>query len=422
MWIHNDVKECLIEDVRLAVKDLEAGRASGIIMTGDIAFGGRQSEYTEAAAWLDRVAEAAGCDLFNIQVVPGNHDIDRSQITPLTEMMLRRIAEHGEAALDKFLEAEADREMLFRRFSAYRPFAAGYRCPLDTSAELSEERVAALAPGRNIRFIRLNSALLCSNDDAEGTLLLGARQRVLRERPGEELVVLCHHPLHWFRDSEDAMRYIRNRARIFISGHEHNPCVRIEHVDDGKDLMMLSAGATIPPVADEDFTYCYNLLEFKWEEETDALSVCVQTREWADALKRFSSGSGSPSGCGSTFVLACPNFRDAPQPVIGPVSENKIKSVSETVPIDVLNESDAEVRERAMVRPYSLMLLRFFRDISARQRITILAALGALPSDWQGTLNETIERRAFDRLVEAGRSEELWSELHKIIEEEAKTE
>ena len=35
IWIHNDVKERLIEDVGLAVKGLEAGRASGIIVTGD---------------------------------------------------------------------------------------------------------------------------------------------------------------------------------------------------------------------------------------------------------------------------------------------------------------------------------------------------------------------------------------------------
>ena len=240
IWIHEDVKESLIEDVGLAVRDLEAGRARGVIVTGDIAFGGRECEYDQAAKWLDRVADAAGCERTSIQVVPGNHDIDRSQITRATGMMLEKIATEGETALDEFLESEADRELLFRRFSAYRPFAEGYRCTLDTSAELSEERVATLVPGRSIRFIRLNSALVCSRHDEEGKLLLGARQRVMRERPGEELVVLCHHPLHWFRDSEDARRYVWNRARIFISGHEHRPGVRVESVDEGRDLMMLA--------------------------------------------------------------------------------------------------------------------------------------------------------------------------------------
>ena len=186
--LHDDVKDRLIDDVRLVAKNLESGRAAGIVVTGDIAYGGRASEYTAAAAWLDEVADAAGCDMVDIQVVPGNHDIDRDEITELTKMMLEKIVAEGEPALDNFLKSDADRDLLFRRFSAYRPFAEGYRCPLDTNAELAEERVAELAPGRAIRFIRLNSALACSKNDEEGKLLLGARQRVLNQRPGEELV------------------------------------------------------------------------------------------------------------------------------------------------------------------------------------------------------------------------------------------
>ena len=192
--IHDDVKERLIDDVKLNVNNLESGHAAGIIVTGDIAYGGRASEYKLAAAWLDKVAAAAGCDITNIQVVPGNHDIDRDEITELTKMMLDKIVAEGEPALDSFLKSDADRDLLFRRFLAYRPFAEGYRCPLDTNAELAEERVVELASGRAIRFIRLNSALVCSKNDEEGKLLLGARQRVLKQRTGEELVVLSHHP------------------------------------------------------------------------------------------------------------------------------------------------------------------------------------------------------------------------------------
>ena len=422
IWVHEDVRESLIEDVGLAVRDLEAGRARGVIVTGDIAFGGRECEYDQAAKWLDRVADAAGCERTSIQVVPGNHDIDRSQITRATGMMLEKIATEGETALDEFLESEADRELLFRRFSAYRPFAEGYRCTLDTSAELSEERVATLAPGRSIRFIRLNSALVCSRHDEEGKLLLGARQRVMRERPGEELVVLCHHPLHWFRDSEDARRYVWNRARIFISGHEHRPGVRVESVDEGRDLMMLAAGAAIPPAAGDGYTYCYNLLEFKWEEARDGLSVRVWPREWADNLKRFSRGSGDMDGNGSEFFLACPNFRNAPAVEDGGAEEEEIECASETVQINVLNEPDAGAAEGPMSESYSLMLLRFFRDISSSQRLGILAALGALPPDLHGAVNETMERRAFDSLVKAGRSEELWNELNKTIDRKSGTE
>ena len=413
--IHDDVKENLIEDVSEAVKELKAGHATGIIVTGDIAFQGRKSEYTQAAAWLDRVAHAAGCDRTSIQVVPGNHDIDRSQITPATEMMLDTIAKEGETALDAFLEEKADRDLLFRRFSAYRPFAAAYRCPLDTSAELSEEHVAVLAPGRRIRFVRLNSALVCSRNDEKGKLLLGARQRVMRERTGEELVVLCHHPLHWFMDSQDAMRYIWNRARIFISGHEHEPSVHVEPVDERRDLLVLAAGAAVPPSPKDGFTYSYNILEFKWQEATETLSVLVRAREWADSLKRFSRGVRSSDDDGCSFDLACPNFRAAARAEVQGAEDKSVEGSLEMAQVHVLSESSGEVREEPMTRSYSLMLLRFFRDISSSQRLRILATLGALPPDFQGVVDETMERRAFDKVVTAGRSEELCSELRKAI-------
>ena len=415
--IHADVKNHLIDDVRLVARNLDSGRAAGIIVTGDIAYGGRASEYKAAGAWLDKVADAAGCDKIDIQVVPGNHDIDRDEITKLTEMMLEEIVAEGEPALDSFLESDADRDLLFRRFSAYLPFAEGYRCPLNTNAGLAEERTAKLAPGRAIRFIRLNSALACSKNDERGKLLLGARQRVLEQRPGEELVVLSHHPVHWFQDSEDALLFIRNRARVFISGHEHNPSVKTETIEEGNDLMMLAAGATVPPNSEDTLTYCYNFIEFEWDAEADALSVYVRPRAWVNAQKRFDADDVRLGGRDPRFTLACPNFRNAPQANDLPIQEAVVDGASDTVPITVLEDHDPKAREEAVVDTYPLLLLRFFRDISPAQRVGILASLGALPLDWKGTLSEPFERKAFDGLVKAGRSDELWIELRKIVQE-----
>ena len=417
IWIHDDVKDRLIDDVKLVAKTLESGRAAGIIVTGDIAYGGHACEYTAAGAWLDKVADAAGCDLTDIQVVPGNHDINRDEITELTEMMLKKIVAEGEPALDRFLKSDADRDMLFRRFTAYRPFAEGYRCPLDTNAELAEERVAELAPGRAIRFIRLNSALVSSKNDEEGKLLLGARQRVLQQRPGEELVVLSHHPVHWFQDSKDALLFIRNRARVFISGHEHNPSVRTEMIEEGSDLMMLAAGATVPPNSDDTFTYCYNFIEFEWDAEADALSVYVRPRAWVNALKRFDADDLRLGGRNPIFTLACPNFRDAPRANDMHTHQFFVNGATNTVIITALDDHGPKAQEGAVVDAYPLLLLRFFRDISPAQRVGILASLGALPPNWKGTLSEPFERKIFDGLVKAGRSDELWIELRKIVGE-----
>ncbi|WP_052028534.1 metallophosphoesterase family protein [Pseudomonas syringae] len=131
LYINDDVKESLIDDVRHLVTQLPSGRAAGLIVTGDIAYAGKEAEYTAAGLWLDRVAEAAGCKKTDIQLVPGNHDIDRDEITKATELMLQSIAADGKPALDGFLSSPVDTALLYRRFLASQPFADAYRCPLD---------------------------------------------------------------------------------------------------------------------------------------------------------------------------------------------------------------------------------------------------------------------------------------------------
>ena len=415
--IHDDVKERLIEDVQCVARTSETGGATGIIVTGDIAFGGRDHEYRDAAKWLDRVANAAGCAKHRIQFVPGNHDIDRGQITEATRLLLQGIVAGGDCTLDKVLASEDDRELLFRRFSAYRPFSEGYRCPLNTNAE-PEEWVVQLAPGRCLRFVRINSALVCSSKDAPGRLFLGVRQRVLQPMTGQELVVLCHHPVHWLQDSEDALRFIRNRARVFMSGHEHAPSLAIEEVEEGADLMMLAAGAAVPPNTDRNYTYHYNFVEFDWDLEQDALSVRIRPRVWIDQQKRFGTDDALVAECGERFVLGCPYFRRATREDRWPVGDAEIVQESDIVIIgdseQCTDSGDAEVDEE-----YALLLLSFFRDIKGTKRVKVLMTLGALPGNWKGPVSESIERSAFDRLVQEGRIDDLRSEIVRVTEDDA---
>ena len=411
--IHDDIRIRLIEDIRCMTSSVIYRQTAGIIVTGDIAFSGKEHEYQIAAEWLDNVAEAAGCAIHDIQVVPGNHDIDRDTITEVTKLVLEGITRGGDPTLDRVLATEDGRELLFRRFSSYRPFAEAYRCPVNLYAG-PEERIAQLAPGRSIRFVRLNSALLCSTADEQGTLLLGARQRALQPREGEELVVLCHHPLHWLQDSEDAMRFIRNRARVFMSGHEHRPSLQIKEIRNGSSLMMLAAGATVPPAANQEFTYRYNFVEFDWDSTRDGLSVSIHPRVWIDDRKRFGSDDRLLSEQGQEFVLGSPYFRSAPKVHAAPPQNNRDHVLSK--PVIITSSADASSKGEGVVDDdYAILLLRFFRDLSSAQRKSVLVSLCELPSDWTGPLNETLARRAFDRLVQRGRLDDLRREVSKFI-------
>lgn len=417
---HTDVRERLLDDARLLVSRLPKKKVSGIIVSGDVAFGGEKTQYQTAGAWLDRLAEIVGCAITDIQVVPGNHDINRDLIIRASEMMLDDIAANGEERLDYFLELEKDREVFYGRFEDYRDFAEGYNCPLDPDGGTAGEKSVTIAPGRTLRFIGLNSALCCKKKDSKGTLLLGARQRVLPRKPGEELVVICHHPLPWLRDSKEARQYVQSRARVFISGHEHTPQLKVDKIGEGCDLLDIASGATTPPVADDEFTFTYNLLEFGWDEARDGLSVTVHPRIWSPANTAFEPNTTQFGAEQLHYSLACPNFRSAPVPVqshdsVSAVNIAGIESKMDAVTMPDSSESCLVGEENAMPEKFSFLLLHFFRDLTAAQRLEILIELGALPKNWTGALTHPMERRAFDSLRTKGAIEALEEKINRFL-------
>ncbi|RBL79739.1 hypothetical protein DDE05_55860 [Streptomyces cavourensis] len=154
---NNDAKKRLLDDAAAEIAKLETS-ASGIIVTGDIAYSAKYEEYLTAGEWLDQLAERVGCDRLDIQMVPGNHDIDRDAITPVMKFHLETIREHGDKMLDMLLDDVGQREALYQRFAAYRDFSSAYGCDLDVGGVYSADAAVTVAPGRTVRFVRLNSA------------------------------------------------------------------------------------------------------------------------------------------------------------------------------------------------------------------------------------------------------------------------
>ncbi|WP_298164303.1 metallophosphoesterase [Novosphingobium sp.] len=425
MVVNADARDRLIDDARTEVAKL-GGKATGVIVTGDIAYSAQRKQYQEAGAWLARLTDAIGCDQIDVQMVPGNHDIDRNKISITMESVLFAAREGGDKMLDPHLDNVAECKTLYERFEAYADFALDYQCDLDLKGSISTSGTLDLAEGRSIRFVRINSALICSKNDSEGKLILGGRQRVLPIEDGVEIVVLVHHPLNWFSDSEAARGYLKGRARVFISGHEHFPKLKVEAVEDGCDLMMLAAGATNPDDIDETFTYKYNILVFDWDEEKDALSVTINPRTWNAGMQRFERDDAFLEGIEERQVLASPNFRKAPKPVLAKAPGQEVAEadepevVEEPVPIEVqvlgATEEAAETMAEAEAEPppstdARLLQLRFFQELAGSERTAALIDLGAVNQGQADNLDHAMERRLFRRLVRQGKTQEIEQRL-----------
>ena len=409
VYVHDDVKECLIADV--ATLKVEAGfeRMDGIIVTGDIAFSGKKNEYDSAARWLDRLTQVIGCEKTDVLVVPGNHDIDRDRITPLAELMLKRVADGGAEELERFLADDPQAtELLYDKFHDYRSFAEGYGCPLASDGGVAVRRQVEIAPGRILRFVGLNSALLCTrHGNDEGSLLIGGRQHVLPRSEGYELVVLCHHPLESLQDHELAARYIRSRARIHIFGHVHEPSAVVDsHVQEA-DLLTMSAGAAVPPNAEDGYQHTYNLLSFEWDASTEGLKIEIIPRTWNNQETRFGADTHQFGADRLQQVLRCPNFRSrAVAASVQTASRGCLVEATLTTPEEPLNDAAGG---NAMGTSNDLLRLHFFRDLSTGQRVQVLVEVGMLTDDWTDDLTHALERRLFDRALSSGLEDQLAS-------------
>lgn len=412
---HDDVKQRLIDDAAgLATAEMY-GVIDGIIVTGDIAYSGKPQEYDEAGAWLDRLTNAVGCPRTAVILVPGNHDIDRGRVSRGCKLMIADIGRGGDKSLDAFLNSDVDREVLFRRFAGYQGFARAYRCEFEPDGGFASDRKVEVAPGRFLRFIGLNSALMCSASDAKGGLFLGGRQRTLPREVGEELVLMSHHPLEWLRDSEETVQFVKSRARVFMFGHEHTASVEVEALADDADLLTISAGAAVPPYAERALVgYTYNLISFDWDEPNDGLAVKICARKWNPMTTSFGKGAeGAEEEV--TKVLLCPNFLAA-QTQDDKNGERRLRRKevgSDGVADGSREQSDGDQMDESN----ALLRLRFFRDLSAKGRLRVLAAVNAIPSSWDEQFTQNMERQLLDSVLQSGGRDRLKEAISKAADE-----
>ena len=404
LHLHRDVLERLIDDVkRLAAREPENPTA-GVIVTGDIAFSGKEAQYLKAGEWLERLCKAIGCNANDVLVVPGNHDVDYDEITPGCDAFLHNVRKDGEEELERYLRSPRDREVLYGRFRSYRAFAEAYACPIDTESGYTVDRKVQIRPGRFLRILGLNSALVCSAASHErGQLLLGARQRTFPQDAGHELVVLCHHPLDWLRDSADTTRFARARARVVITGHTHSPSSLVERDPVKGDIIFISAGATIPPSNETGYAFTYNILSFDWADRSEALTVTIEARTWSAETTCFAADR---TGLGRTsHTLKCPNFETVGQGRLGRESIVGIPGQRATAVNKSKETHSNDPRRRTMAREDELLRLRFFRDLTVKQRANVLVELGVLPhGDWVlDEMTHTLARHLLDSVLSTGR-------------------
>lgn len=235
----------LIEDLREGAHFLGAPEA--VLVTGDIAFSGQEHQYVEARAFLKEVTDTIGIRPEQVQVVPGNHDVDRAMVAgsvQATHEMLR-----GELPLDAdnrlaALYREAS-DPLFVPMTAYREFAVNYEC--DVSGEYPFwETEWGLGQHSVLRMRGLTTSIVSDWDDRRANLIVGTRQASVAtdaraDRHNDAVMVLGHHPTDWWHDMDECEEVMRDYVSLGLFGHKH--VARLSVVDNS---IRIVAGAVHP--------------------------------------------------------------------------------------------------------------------------------------------------------------------------------
>jgi predicted MPP superfamily phosphohydrolase len=216
----------LLQDIATRVD--EQRPISFVLVTGDIAFSGREQEYERARGFLLDLASVSRVPPNCFFFVPGNHDVDRARhrlawVGARTEVT-------SQPAVDRLLGNPEELSPLLGRQEMFWRFVrtfTGEQHRRHTADGLAYV-VELVVGGLRLSIIGLNSPWLCGGDAEEMKLVIGERQvfnalELARASTPHLQIALAHHPVSWLQEWDQVSCNERLLAEVqfFHRGHLH---------------------------------------------------------------------------------------------------------------------------------------------------------------------------------------------------------
>lgn len=427
---HDDVRNEVLSDLqRVQEEGVVAGKADLVLVTGDIAQKGLEEEFKQASDWLQRVREIACAESALIRTVPGNHDINLSRLDTIGQLAHNAIRAEPdlEHTYNYLASAGAQAQnSLATKLDDYQSFAYAHGSDFPSFSQPFTITHLDLPGGRGLRLIGLCTVLVSDLKDAKGGMILGRHQYGISRDPRYEDIVMMHHPTEWLKDRYEAERYLRSRARILMTGHEHLPQITSVERDNDFQQIELGAGALNPPASEAGYGYSFNWIEIDWiADASDAvLSVTVYPRKWNPDITAFAADSARLSGKDRrTIKLSCgprPVEPTPPLPSDPTVTAEEPLSVADAEIILALKETDV-VPDVANNEDFERLRYLFWHHLSKQARIETLIQLGLLTDHARNRLPPAFERMAFEAAGDQGKLHDLWEKAMPQIPEADRT-
>lgn len=405
-----DVRNELSRDAAKLTKPL--GGATGVLVTGDIAYSGKREQYERAASWLVDLCREIGCREESVWVVPGNHDVDREltkrKVTKTLQENIRKMDETAiDAELCEVFSEPQSAGALLEPLNEYNAFAARFECAV-TPPKPFWERDLTLSCGTVIRLRGLCSAFVCNSGDAKGNIVLGTAQASVPRIDGVEYLTLCHHPPDWLRDQDAVAIQLESKVRIQLFGHKHAP--RVQEINK---RLRVTAGATHPERNGRDWEPMYNVIEISRLDDK-CLGARLFQRRWHKTDLRFAADQDSITGKPYRDYVwpDCPRAASkepcaVQAPKIAP-AELEISNV-------IAAKSSATTKDSDAMPPpnHERRLTYRFLTLPFRHQIAVAHSLNVLTDEDRALSDEALFRELFKRAAANHLLGKLWDETEK---------
>jgi len=245
-----------------------------IVISGDIAFSGRRTEYEYAARFIERLRTEVKRHSANLQIevvaCPGNHDCDIS-----TEGAVRSIVADAFGKDGVYSPQVANN--LSKAQREYFDFAEKY----GRAKQLGEwksafHQIVFDVDKQKVVFSIINTALAFHGQSKPGSLVWPVETCIANASvaPSSVAVTVLHHPFGWF--SPNVGRELRNGidriSDIVLTGHEHVPDGYRKETSEGATVEYVEGGALQGDKAGESE---WNLIEIDVTEGQFKLSRMI---------------------------------------------------------------------------------------------------------------------------------------------------
>ncbi|MER0043216.1 metallophosphoesterase [Pseudomonas sp. MGal98] len=210
-----------------------------IVVTGDIAFGGQESEYNYAGELLEKILVNIRNEtgkLANIFLAPGNHDcklLPEDEIRTLTidNIIESQGKELRKAYIDKCTEAQKNYFNFEKKIRILQPV---FEDSLWKEYELA-------VGGGILRISSINAAWMSKLHEVAGQLVFPIETYSdYLEAPCNLRLALIHHPLNWYCQNtyHPMRRALKTHCNAVLSGHEHSVGSEVVSDINGSTLML----------------------------------------------------------------------------------------------------------------------------------------------------------------------------------------